>query len=428
MKKHTLLILLVFLATTLPANAYIDPGTGSMLFSIVLSLTSILFFVIHSLYEKFKLYFFKNNSKIDKKYPIVIYVESKRYYHVFNDIINDFESRQYPILVYVSEEDDPFITKDYKYVKVENIGRGNKAYSKLAFISADICLMTTPHLDVFQLKRSRYVKHYSHIFHCIDQGVGYRLFGLDYYDSVLMNFKKSEQYIRELEDKRNIKRKELIVVGSTHMDSMYKNLPDSEQQSTNINVLLAPSWGPSAILANYGKELIEELSKTQYNVIVRPHPQSLISEKTLINKLQNIFKNYENIKWDFSNDNLKTMAKSDILITDFSGIIFEYLFLFNKPCIYSLASFNKEMYDMSELSCKTYWEENLPNMGTELTIDKIKNIGEIINHLTNNSSVTDKILKFKNEMWEKQGEGSKNVVDFLIAKQLELSKDDANSI
>ena len=424
MKKYIILILGIFFGTILPANAYIDPSTGSMLFSIVLSFSSVLFFILYLLYEKIKLYFFRNKSKTIIKYPIVIYVESKRYYHIFKDIINEFENRQYPILVYVSDNDDPFLKKEYRYVKVENIGSGNRAFSKLAFIFADVCLMTTPHLDVFQLKRSKNVKHYSHIFHCIDQGVGYRLFGLDYYDSVLMNFQKSEQYIRELENKRNLKKKELIVVGSTHMDALSKNVREFEHKTDKINVLLAPSWGKSAILANFGMELIGQLSKTQYNIIVRPHPQSLISEKELIIKLQKQFQNYENIQWDFSNNNLEVMAISDILITDFSGIIFDFLFLFNKPCIYSLSSFNKEMFDMSELSCKTYWEENIHNMGVELTIDNIKNIEEIITLLINNPSVTDKILQIKNEIWQKQGEASKNVVDFLIQKQLELSKND----
>ena len=225
-------------------------------------------------------------------------------------------------------------------------------------------------------------------------------------------------------NKRNLKKKELIVVGSTHMDALSKNVREFEHKTDKINVLLAPSWGKSAILANFGMELIGQLSKTQYNIIVRPHPQSLISEKELIIKLQKQFQNYENIQWDFSNNNLEVMAISDILITDFSGIIFDFLFLFNKPCIYSLSSFNKEMFDMSELSCKTYWEENIHNMGVELTIDNIKNIEEIITLLINNPSVTDKILQIKNEIWQKQGEASKNVVDFLIQKQLELSKND----
>ena len=53
-------------------------------------------------------------------------------------------------------------------------------------LSAGIVLMTTPGIQVYQLKRSKNVKHYSHIFHSCTDSTMYRLFGLDYFDSVLM--------------------------------------------------------------------------------------------------------------------------------------------------------------------------------------------------------------------------------------------------
>ena len=394
-----------------PAYAYVDPGTGSMLFSIVLSICSISLFVIISLWEKIKLYIFR--EKVDKNpHPIIIYTEDKRYYHVFNDIINEFEDRQYPVLVYVGNDDDPFLQRSYKFVKVENIGKGNKAFSKLAFMHADVCLMTTPGLDVFHLKRSKFVKHYSHIFHCLDEGTTYRLFGLDYYDSVLLNFEKSKEYIRELEQKRNLPPKELVVVGSPFMDSMAKSLPENITKSDTTIVLLAPSWGRSAILANYGDKLIEKLSTTPFNIIVRPHPQSLISEKQLIDRLQAKFSDFKNIQWDFSNDNLTTMAHADILITDFSSIIYEFLFLFNKPCIYSLSAYN--------LDGQTYRDSILEKVGKELKESNIDDVEELINSIIKENRFSDKLLNIKDEIWEQQNNGAKNVVNYLINKQKEI--------
>ena len=420
MKIIVLIIFLFFLAK--PVYAYVDPGTGTMLFSIVLGICSVFFFIVFSLWEKFKLYFFKDKASAKNVNPIVIYTEDKRYYHVFNDIINEFENRQCPVMVYVSTEDDPFLQRDYKFVKVENIGQGYKAYSKLAFMSADVCLMTTPGLDVFHLKRSKLVKHYSHIFHCLDEGTTYRLFGLDYYDSVLLNFDKSKDYIRELEKKRNLPPKELVVIGSPFMDSMAKSLPKAVKKSEKTTVLLAPSWGNSAILANYGDKLIEKLSKTNFITIVRPHPQSLISEKKLIEKLQDQFAKYDNIQWDLSNNNLLAMASADILITDFSSIIYEFLFLFNKPCIYSLSSYNREIYDLSDLdSGKTYRDSILDKLGKELTLDNIDNIEEMINSLAVSKDFSSDIIKIKNEIWQEQNNGAKNIVDFLIKKQREIS-------
>ena len=423
-----IVITLIMLSCIKPAYAYVDPGTGSMLFSIVLSICSILFFIGVSLYEKIKLYLFRDKAAQKSNYPVVIYTEDKRYFHVFNDIIDEFENRQYPLMVFVSSDDDPFLKKEYKFVKVENIGKGNKAFSKLAFMSADVCLMTTPGLDVYQLRRSKYVKHYSHIFHCLDEGTTYRLFGLDYYDSVMLNFEESKKYIRELEQKRNLPAKELVVIGSPFMDSMARAVP-ANIKGEKTTVLLAPSWGDSAILANYGEQLIQKLSLTPFITIIRPHPQSLISEKKLIATLQEKFAGCENIKWDLSNNNLQAMASADVLITDFSSIIYEFLFLFNKPCIYSLSAYNRELYDLSDLdSGRTYRDSILERIGKELTLENIGNIEELVDSLVKNSNSSDEILKVKNEIWQEQNNGAKNVVDFLIRKQNEVVNKNDNII
>ena len=414
-------MLILLLSFVKPAYAYIDPGTGSMLFSIVLSISSIFFFVLFFIWEKIKLYIFKDKTAEKNTYPIVIYTEDKRYFHVFNDIINEFENRQYPVMVYVSSDNDTFLQNKYNYVKVENIGKGYKAYSKLAFMRADVCLMTTPGLDVFHLKRSKFVKHYSHIPHAISECLGYRLFGLDYYDSILMNFAKSGEYIRELEKKRNLPPKELVVVGSPVMDSMIKSLPTNNEKQDKTIVLLAPSWGENAILANYGEQIIDKLVKTPFLTIIRPHPQSLISEKKMIQNLQEKYKDANNIQWDFSTDNLQTMAKSDILITDFSGIIHEFVFFFNKPCIYSLNNFNKELYDLGDIDGITYRFSTLEKIGKELTLSNIDKLDEMIYSLIKSNDLSKNILEIKNEIWQEQGNGAKNVVDFLIQKQKEVS-------
>lgn len=419
--KILILVILMF-SFVKPVYAYVDPGTGTMLFSIVLSICSISFFALFFIWEKIKLYIFKDKTAAKNAYPVVIYTEDKRYYHVFNDIINEFENRQYPVMVYVSSDDDMFLQRKYNFVKVENIGKGYKAYSKLAFMRADVCLMTTPGLDVFHLKRSKFVKHYSHIPHNLTECLGYRLFGLDYYDSILLNFGKSEKYIRELEKKRNLPSKELVVVGSTVMDSMSKSLPENSKETEKTTVLLAPSWGENAILANYGEQIIEKLTKTPFFTIIRPHPQSLISEKKMIQNLQEKFKNEKNIQWDFSTDNLQTMAKSDILITDFSGIIHEFVFFFNKPCIYSLNNFNKELYDLGDIDEITYRFSTLEKLGKELTLSNIDKIEEMINSLIKSNKLSRDIIEVKNEYWQEQGKGAKNVVDFLIKKQAEVSK------
>ena len=42
---------------------------------------------------------------------------------------------------------------------------------------------------------------------------------------------------------------------------------------------------------------------------------------------------FEHIKWDNSPDNFDSLLNSDILISDLSGIVFDYAFIFEKPVI-----------------------------------------------------------------------------------------------
>lgn len=136
---------------------YIDPGTGSMLFSLAIGIATAGVFALRSLVIKFKFIF--SGGKADKtekdKIPYVIYSDHKRYWNVFKPICDEFEKRKIPLVFYTSSEDDPALSCKYEYVKAEFIGSGNKAFAKLNFLNAGVLLSTTPGLDVYQWKRSK---------------------------------------------------------------------------------------------------------------------------------------------------------------------------------------------------------------------------------------------------------------------------------
>ncbi len=206
---------------------YIDPGTGSLLFSALFGIIGTLFFLSKALIIKLKTFSFadKINKKekiSETKSKIIIYGEDKRYYNVFKPIIEELINLEIPITYYSSSEDDPIFEIKSDFLNSEFIGTGNKAYAKLNFIEADICLMTTPNLDVFQLKRSKGVKKYVHIMHAPSEAALYCLYSLDFFDAVLLNGKNQIYDIRELENLRGTKVKELDIIGSTYLDELEK--------------------------------------------------------------------------------------------------------------------------------------------------------------------------------------------------------------
>ena len=172
---------------------YIDPGTGSMLFSIIIGIAATVFFLFRAFIIKLKFLFTGSKQKDVTQNSVVLYNEGKQYIKIFDPILKEAEKRNFQLLYLTSYEDDPALKTQWNSIKAEYIGEGNKAISRLNFISADVVLMTTPGLNVYQLKRSKSVKHYSHILHAPTSATSYRLFGTDYFDSLLLSVYKSLQ-------------------------------------------------------------------------------------------------------------------------------------------------------------------------------------------------------------------------------------------
>jgi len=393
---------------------YIDPGTGSILFSIVLGLITTLYFLAKTAFIKLKVAVYKDKEKIvGSKTGIVIYSEGKRYWNVFAPICNEFEQHQKELVFYTSSEDDPVFLQNYTYIKPKYIGKGNKAFARLNMLEADICLMTTPGLDVYQLKRSKHVKHYSHILHALDDATSYRLFGLDYFDSVLLSGEYQIKGIREIETLRNLPPKDLCVVGCPYLDVLNEKIKDLPKTDTGFTVLIAPSWGASGILSKYGEQLITPLVETGWTVIIRPHPQSKISESDMLKKLEEKYKDAVNVTWDYNAENIGSLSQADIMISDFSGVIFDYCFLFDKPFLYCNNEFDHRPYDSGDLK-ETPWKFSvLKEIGVELNSAGFANIKEIISDACKSETLKENRLKAKDTAWQNRGHAGKAVYDFL---------------
>lgn len=409
-------VIILFIIIQNDLFCYIDPGTGSLLFSALFGIIGTLFFLSKALIIKLKTFSFGEKiNKKDKSYKIkpkiIIYGEDKRYYNVFKPIIEELINLSIPITYYSSSEDDPIFDIKNDLLYSEFIGVGNKAYAKLNFIEADICLMTTPNLDVFQLKRSKGVKKYVHIMHSPSEAALYCLYSLDFFDAVLLNGKNQINDIRELENLRGTKIKYLDIIGSTYLDELEnkknKILEIKNETKNKKTVLIAPSWGVNGLLTRFGEKLIDAIVENGFHLIIRPHPQSLIVEKEMIEKLKNKYKDNKNLEWDFDVDNIYSLSKADVMLSDFSGVIFDYAFMFEKPAIIPSFTFDKRGYDAIELKDETWTFKVLPQISVSLDENNFSSIANIINETMDNKSLKENILKVKEEAYMYRGEASK---------------------
>lgn len=405
-------------------SLYIDPGTGSMLFSIIIGLVAMLYFVFKALLIKLKFVFTGGKSKSSNtRHPLVIYSEGKKYWTVFKPILDSLEQKQFTTVFYTSSKDDQVFEQNYKHISSEYIGEGNKAFMKLNFLEADVCLMTTPSLDVYQLKRSKGVKHYSHILHAVDDATGYRLFGLDYFDSVLLSGEYQKPHIMILEEQRNLTPKELVVVGSPYLDTLSEKTKYFATENKDLTVLVAPSWGQNGILSKYGSSLLDHLVETGFHIIVRPHPQSKESEKDVLIKLENKYNNKSNFEWDYNTENLNSLSRADIMISDFSGVIFDYAFLFDKPFLYLNSDFDHRPYDSYDINELPWKFKILPQIGVELKKQDFNKISEIIINTIDSTTLKENREKAKKTAWQYIGLSGQRAAEFLIKKVTQLNEE-----
>ena len=409
-------------ATFLPL-LYIDPGTGSMLFTVLLGMIGAGIYSIRLFVLKMRMRVTGNVKKDKDRLPFVVFSDNKRYWTVFEPVVRELTSRGRQVTYLTASEDDPAFSCGIEDLKTEYLGDGNKMFGRLNNLNADIVLSTTPGLDVYQWRRSPEVSRYVHIPHAASEIILYRMFGIDYYDDILLSGQYQIDNIRALEKLRGLPPKELVLVGIPYMDRMTDRLNEAKKEEHERTILLGPSWGKSAILSVYGGRIIEVLLKTGWHVIVRPHPQSFTAEKDLLDRLMREYPNSEQLVWNRDTDNFDVLCRSDILISDFSGIIFEFSLVHDKPVIYTDPNFDLAPYDAWWLKEETLWTATaLPKLGRQLTEENMEQLPQLIEECLSDPRYAEGRRKVMEETWAYPGEGARRTADFLEKEYEELTR------
>lgn len=432
---------LCFLFIITSANAYLDPGTGSLLLSSVVAIFASAVYFLKNLFYKIisvRSFAYGKKNADNAKNSIVFYCEGARYYATFKPILDVLDLLHHPYTYLTSDESDPGLTRqDNDFSTKRYIGTGNKAYTYLNFLQADICVMTTPGLQVLQIKRSRAIKHYCHIVHSLTP-MTYNTYGLDYFDSVLVTNQMQEDFVRDVEKAHDIKAKYIAIVGSTYLDELailHQNLKEQTPKKDKTTILVSPSWGRESLLFKYGLRILEPLAKSTYNIIIRPHPQSLIgqAESENIKKLQSALLAYKNVEWDIGTPNVLAFNRADLMLSDFSSVIFDFLCLEGKPVITLDFSFDSAGYDLADIydesNINEFWTfKALKQIGKKLHEYEISNITEIIEQILKSKEQENALNDIKAKLWPfKHHSGKQSTLEILkIRKNLLENEVDKN--
>lgn len=414
--------LLYFLFLPCGAYAYLDPGSGSMLISTLVAIVTILIFMSKSfIYDKIKILGKKSNlPDLKREYNLVVYSEGGQYWNVFLPILKELDARGVATMFFTSKEDDPGLTHEFNNIEKKYIGEGHNAFYVLNSLKANMVLMTTPGLGVLQIKRSKGVKHYSHITHAAGTCATYKANSLDYFDSVMVGGSADKNILLELEEKRKSAAKQIEIIGCTYLDVLRSKLKNSNYSYTMFKekmptILISPTWGEHGLLSKYGKPVLKTLSESRdFNIIVRPHPQSFISEAKIMNDLMNAYPDSENLKWDMEKDGLLAMFHADLMISDFSGIIYDYLFLFEQPVLTFKAQFEKRGREAMDLKDDSPDIKFLDKIGKTLEESDIPDLVSIIkDNLSAKNALPDVIEEAREALTRFPGEAGKRAADFI---------------
>ena len=281
----------------------------------------------------FKRFFAQDNAEL------VIYSESNGFYKYYKGMIDYICENSDIKIHYVTSDPHDNIFKDERE-QIIGYYIASDRYLIPFFMKLDckICAMTMPDLEKYHIKRSRVKKDIEYI--KIPHGAGsyaltYRKNAVDYFDTVFCTGIDNLNEIRESEQLYSSHKKRLVEAGYPLIDELIEMYESKEHKKNEVPIILiAPSWQPDNIIDLCGDELLSALSDTNYEIILRPHPQQVRHESEKFDLMKKKYEKNKNIliQTDFSSNT--TISDADILITDWSDIAWEFSFSTKKPVLF----------------------------------------------------------------------------------------------
>lgn len=283
--------------------------------------------------EDYKKFFAQQGMKL------VFYSEQSGFYKYYSGMIDYICDHSDIDIHYITSDPDDAIFKDSRpQIKPYFIASDKRLIPLFMRLDCKMCVMTTPDLEKYHLKRSRVNKNieYVYTFHGMGStALTLRKGALDWYDTVFAVGVDSVNEIRDAEELYKTPKKRLVETGYPLIGELIEKYESTEhKKNERPRILIAPSWQPDNIIDSCIDDILGELAKTDYEIIVRPHPQQVRHEPEKFRIMAEKFKDNKNIEiqTDFSSNN--PIMESDILITDWSDISWEFAFVTKRPVLF----------------------------------------------------------------------------------------------
>ena len=364
-----------------------------------------------------------NELDLDER-SIVFYSESSVIlYPYVEEIIRELQNRDQKVCYLTSSKDDPILKNKNKNIRVFYIG--DSEIEKMNFflrLKAKVLIMTMPDLGSYHIKRSKeFPVHYIYTFHSMNSThMEFQKGAFDEFDSIFCVGPYQVQELRATEQLYNLKQKNLVECGYGLLDKLIKlrsSFPEKKKllKNNKKNILIAPSWGKQNLLESMGIELVKILLDAGYHVTVRPHPMTAKKSPKTIKQIKERFEKNPDFLLDTNTSSFEQLFSSYALITDWSGIGYEYAFVCERPVIYvdvPKKSHNKEYEKIGLVPFEISIRDKI---GEIVPVQNIETIPERIEFLySHGNNFENKIQKIRNDAIFNIGESGKVTASEII--------------
>ena len=272
---------------------------------------------------------------------LVFYAEGGGYYKYFKSVVEWLLEHSNVTVHYVTN--DP---KDAVFgmaaanprIRAYFVGQ-TRIIPLMMKMDADMVVMTTPDLNTYQIKRSYVRKDVEYVY--LDHGptsvhMCYRKGAFDHFDTIMCNgpFQVAEH--RATERVYGLREKRLVESGYPLLDTLART--SGARSGGGVRIMVANSHQRDNIFDSCLDDLVGSLlslpGSPAVTVVLRPHPQYVRRSPARWQSIRERYAGCDSVVFEDDFGKPSTMDDSDVLVTDWSGIAYEFAYKTRRPTLF----------------------------------------------------------------------------------------------
>lgn len=355
---------------------------------------------------------------------VVFYSEKSGFWKYFKDMIEKLLEWSNLTIHYVTNDPEDRI---FEFARSEPrivpyyIGP-KKIIPLMMKMDASLVVMTTPDLDTYHIKRSYVRKDTEYIYTPHDPmsvHMSFREGAMNHFDTVFCVGPQQIQEIRKTEEVYGLPAKTLVECGYCLLDDMMADWEKREKKPVDgiKRILIAPSWNEDNILDSCADVLIRSLLKEGRKITVRPHPEYVKRYGPKLNAFMDRWKEQTGevlvFETDFSSN--ESLYEADILITDWSGIAYEYSYTTGKPTLFINTKMKMPNPNWEKIGITPLEISLRDQIGRSLNKNELNKAEEVIAEMeAHPKEWAEKIAKVREENIFHPGEAGKTAAEYIL--------------